>query len=573
MYYQLVGTSGRESTTGDSTTTEKKSATSTRTKKPRKAKTTTITALTTAQYETTSTSDTNLHSYFSPNAAAKQPVQGKSRTRKTTSKAKGRGAKETSLVFNVAPATDAIKSLDAQVLLFGTCSQLARDCSPGREEQKDRGFSTKPSKASNSGVLSPGLSSLLSKRSGSKCLWGAGARDLEGGLADIEVVDLQKADAPNIDRPLHKETLTAGQSEDSFMDVDDVCQNSAPEERAFPDESLGSCIDIKDVEQGRNDQLRHPASSSVPKTNSDGSRECSVKVPEPVVDLLEQTECGQSSSSPSSEQAEPVQSGVSGDVPHFRGFSTAELNKQVAAYGFKPVKTRDAAISLLEKCWESRNKISSTKNISGKRASNPPPVPATRKTLGKSATKARVVKASASDHSKLNKGRSSKSSQSSEMKKSDFKQFASTSTRSSFEEIADSTDEDTVAAPSHDIYYDALSYSNQKTMTPPSTLTIRSKTQSSHDNADKAPDIHKQITLAVKGQPRMNAVKGIKQPTWYEKILMYDPILLDDLTVWLNIEGLNRVGEDREVDRLTVREWCESKGVCCTWRKAGHRRK
>ena len=57
-----------------------------------------------------------------------------------------------------------------------------------------------------------------------------------------------------------------------------------------------------------------------------------------------------------------------------------------------------------------------------------------------------------------------------------------------------------------------------------------------------------------------------KSPTWHQKILMYDPIVLEDLTVWLNTEGLNLVNEDREVSPLEVRDWCESKGVCCLWK-------
>ena len=47
---------------------------------------------------------------------------------------------------------------------------------------------------------------------------------------------------------------------------------------------------------------------------------------------------------------------------------------------------------------------------------------------------------------------------------------------------------------------------------------------------------------------------------------MYDPIVLEDLTAWLNTEGLQSIGEDDEVGALDVREWCESQGVCCLWK-------
>jgi hypothetical protein len=147
----------------------------------------------------------------------------------------------------------------------------------------------------------------------------------------------------------------------------------------------------------------------------------------------------------------------------------------------------------------------------------------------------------------------------------------------SFEEIADSTDEDTIPSPPKDISYDMLSSLDELDSVSATTLPLRdlvgdsnaSKTRSAGKNAENLPDISLQITAAIKKQPRIRALDGIKQPTWHEKILMYDPIWLDDFTTWLNSDGLQRIGEKRSVSRLTVREWCESKGVCCTWRRPG----
>lgn len=94
------------------------------------------------------------------------------------------------------------------------------------------------------------------------------------------------------------------------------------------------------------------------------------------------------------------------------------------------------------------------------------------------------------------------------------------------------------------------------------------------------PSLSNQITAAVMHQslplsrPKTNpqsVSSSAKRnhnthPTWHEKILLYDPIVLEDLALWLNTEGLNAVGEDREVSALEVREWCESRGVCCLWK-------
>jgi len=50
-------------------------------------------------------------------------------------------------------------------------------------------------------------------------------------------------------------------------------------------------------------------------------------------------------------------------------------------------------------------------------------------------------------------------------------------------------------------------------------------------------------------------------------ILLYDPIVLEDLAAWLNTKGLGRVGVDEEVGAEVVKEWCEGRSVCCLWRQ------
>lgn len=57
-----------------------------------------------------------------------------------------------------------------------------------------------------------------------------------------------------------------------------------------------------------------------------------------------------------------------------------------------------------------------------------------------------------------------------------------------------------------------------------------------------------------------------EQPTYYEKIQLYDPIILEEFTAWLNTEGFNAIGEDREIDVNKVRDWCHENGICCLWK-------
>ncbi|AEO59563.1 hypothetical protein MYCTH_2307970 [Thermothelomyces thermophilus ATCC 42464] len=71
------------------------------------------------------------------------------------------------------------------------------------------------------------------------------------------------------------------------------------------------------------------------------------------------------------------------------------------------------------------------------------------------------------------------------------------------------------------------------------------------------------ITKAIVNAPRAT---NPEEPSWYEKMLMYDPIILEDLTAWLNSGQLDKVGYDGEVSPGDVKKWCESKSVCCLWR-------
>ena len=77
---------------------------------------------------------------------------------------------------------------------------------------------------------------------------------------------------------------------------------------------------------------------------------------------------------------------------------------------------------------------------------------------------------------------------------------------------------------------------------------------------------------------------------------MYDPIVLEDLTAWLNKQGLriprkapavkgirkekgkkvkepqkNEVNKaqvvDKELEIWMVQKWCEEKSICCLWRE------
>lgn len=102
--------------------------------------------------------------------------------------------------------------------------------------------------------------------------------------------------------------------------------------------------------------------------------------------------------------------------------------------------------------------------------------------------------------------------------------------------------------------------------------------------------IFPQIAETIKAAPLGNDMAA---PSWHEKILLYDPIVLEDLTAWLNQQGLRyeierlkhktktkgRKKKDappdvdewevvsNELKAWMVQKWCEDNSICCLWRE------
>lgn len=515
---------------------------STKAKNSRKSKPATITSLTTAPYDTR---DATLIDYMSPKRSDKHPTKKtstKPRATKSSKTKKGTSKKaEDPPVFKVAPPVDSLKSLDDQVLLFGTCSQLARDSSPGLAVPR------KPETASqllDHPSENPSKSDSRqrpSKLSVSKNLWSASSRDLNDKLADIEVVDLE---SPGTSNSSHASEKSHGLSQTKGSSVDIV---------GLPHRSASAGCTAREEDDEKRSVVGN-CGKNEPHTGGN-----STSIPDPAVKQLGTADL----------EADGHQ------MPHYRGFSTAELAEQIAAFGFKPIKNRNKAVSLLERCWESQHK-KSVRAVAPSNSTEEPVVSASAAADGAEASALnttfppKTVKETkdstktqtrAGSKSCKNRTKTTEQRQINQPNESISNSSGQLSVSASIPEVADSTDEDSNPAPSNQ---------PDPSPIPPLAATVSNNPAKSADrNPERTPEIAKQITLAVQMQPRMHEVNGTKQPTWYEKILMYDPICLDDLTVWLNTQGLGRIGEDSEVNRLTVREWCESKGVCCTWRKAG----
>lgn len=534
----------------DDSSVQEGDSSSSNTKTKKKPKTqkrfTTLTARMTAQYATNDTEDDLMDDII--------PDIGKAKSRRGKAKSTDKGPG-----FTVLSPEAATRSLETQDLMFGTCSQLEREDSPQRLREMQQAIRESERLVPVEREASAG-SGVVSRRAGERKLWSVGARDAEGSLIQAEFLDVMDLTDPTdpFDTPKKKETapvvakahaLTA--RDDDWLDLDIEKLDSSPKKTA---------------------PALQPRKCSKPMAKPKSAACAELVAPARGVSAEEASSQRADSQRPS--------------MPHYSGFTDAELSIQVASFGFKSVRSRKKMIDLLQKCWESGHGglVPVTVNETPQVAD---PTQTATQTTAKPKEKAKS-KRSTSTTSKAMTKKASDSGQAAqpsfidveEIQDSEEDIFLSPSqVQKRYTEIFSRTTSST-CEPSLDIMTKAPqtpSPKKRKTTTTKSSRTAKQVTTSISE-ADKAdsskrsslPNISMQITKAVRLQshsshPSTHASRI--RPTWQEKIVMYDPIILEDLTTWLNVEGLGLVGEDREVDTGIVREWCESKGICCCWKK------
>ncbi|KAE8388443.1 hypothetical protein BDV23DRAFT_185371 [Aspergillus alliaceus] len=517
-------------------------------KKPKRQtnKFTTLTARVTARYLNTegsvsSSKETTTSGESAASAKSKGP------------KGKGKGAsKHQEPEFIVLSPEAAVKSLEEQDLIFGTCSQLEREGSPttlrdlqAAITESEKYLVTEPSPLGSSLCATP-----TSRFATSRGLWSVAARDLEGSLTrQVEIVDL-------VDTPEPAKTMALPSDHSVEKELADIAITTNSRPTSIP---RGEPPVLKVNPVARREPSVAP-DTTTRKTTSEPKKTTS-QVPEP----------------------QP-------EKPHYSGFTDAELSKQVAAYGFKAVKNRKKMIDLLQKCWESkhgRSTIADTRQTApaeptAELTTSEPKIfekqarktTTSRKTTAKPKTK-RDSKAPTKSRTKKTPSTTSTTANSkAPSARVEPSQALPTRSFINIEEIEDS-EEETQPSPSR--------LQNRYTLQPSETrnpLTVsktpsspsrrsapkprinRPASKASPENDQKQPDLADQITKAMRAQPAGTP----SHPSWHEKILMYDPIVLEDFATWLNNEGLGLVGEDREVGAGFLRTWCESHGICCCYR-------
>lgn len=527
----------------------------TRAKSPKK-KPQTITEKATAPFvPTDSLNAPSLLQYFSPSEAsveggtARNEIPANAKMKPPVKKApKPKVAKPTVKKLKrpvLLSPESAMRNAKDQELVFGTSSQLAREESPTTIKNLQNALEESATMSQESGVsIVPGgkfrtSNSLALVRP--RNLWTVATRDTDGSLLEADTVDLTRTPRPARPKPELAPCLVTASEE--------IAQNlSTCEQRSETTHDMNSAnLDFETTHKPQN-----VPQDPIPKTVAEAalrkrpSNRCPVK-------------------NATNSKSDPNQ------IPNYQGFTDAQLAKAVAAYGFKSIKKRAAMITLLEKCWESKISLA----LPEVQANLNPPPPATNPADPEVSTKStppkkrgRPPKSAAAANPiadqpppKKPRGRPKKDPTVT-TPPPEPKRKAKAPVKALSEALVTADD---------DIYD-----SSPPTPTPPRRssgsphqLPLKEKTntpvKASIVKGREAKDkLFAQMTKAITTFPPTNDIKNM---TFYEKILIYEPIVLEDLTAWLNTQGLASIGEDDEVEPLVVKEWCEERSVCCLWRE------
>ncbi|KAK7936013.1 hypothetical protein PG985_001508 [Apiospora marii] len=451
----------------------------------------------------------------------------------------------------------AIKQASNVDFLFGTSSQLQSD--EPAEVLRDLQAAIQASNRANDDDEDD------DDKSG---LWHKGARDVDGSLLIFKVVDSRDGVEPSRGSP--SPALEASTTDNDFPDISKICASTS---QAGPSS-------LTTTQTTQSQQAVPSSRTTLPSSEAPATMALPPPPPRPA----------------------PVPAAKS-KRPDFTVFTDAQLSRKISSYGFKPMKRRTAMIALLEQCWDEQqpaDAVPAAPSISDSStkaapASAPPEtaVSPAKKSRGRpkkdaaatasASTSTAPPAAPASVAPKSPKrGRPRKDSGSQSPIKAPKvttpvrgrAKPASSKATKKVVEIADSDEEE-----------EALSVSAGRSSPdpvfsspPPLDLSISEDAAEADLSLNLSPtdqeaSLFTYITKAVTTAPRST---DPQHPSWHELMLMYTPVILEDLAGWLNAGALTRVGYDAEVSALQVKRWCESKSVICLWRansKGGTRKR
>lgn len=464
-----------------------------------------------------------------------QEEKGKGKKKKAPAKPRKKKAGTAEDPILLSP-NSAMKQASNVDFLFGTSSQLQSD--EPAEVLRDLQAAIQASNRANDDDDDDDKSGL----------WHKGARDVDGSLLIFKVVDSSDGVEPTKGSP--SPAPEASTTDIDFPDISKICAST----------SQGGPSSLTMTQTTQSQQAVPSSRTTVPSSETPAA----MAPPPP---------------RPAPAPAPAPTAATKSKRPDLTILTDAQLSRKISSYGFKPMKRRTAMIALLEQCWDEQQPAdavptepttvgSSTKaapaSAPAEAAISPAKKPRGRPEKDAAATASTAPAAPASlapESPKRGRPRKGSGSQS-PVKAPKRAKPASKATKKKVE-IADSDDEE-----------DALSVLAGRSSPdpvfsspPPLDLYI------SEDPADMSLvnlsptdqelSTFTYITKAVTSAPRSTDPQN---PSWHELMLMYTPVILEDLAVWLNAGELTRVGYDAEVSPLQVKQWCESKSVICLWR-------
>ncbi|KUL88509.1 hypothetical protein ZTR_05471 [Talaromyces verruculosus] len=450
----------------------------------------------------------------------------------------------------------ATKSLNDQNFMFGTCSQLERDDSPTFFEETQKAVQLSESLASEKNALEtismvPSTTSIATRYTGGKSHWSEAARDFHGAVVQPEIVDM--TDSPTVDTALSR-LSEMNREAPKMASLVSVKPASATKRLIEKDilPSSGPAADIQSI-------------SLKPKSDKGGPENIDLVTEPPTIKPTRQLP----------------------EMPNFNGRTDEELQKEIKSYGLKPIRGRKKMIALLEKCWHSKHgnaataadstetpslaAINATASVSTTR-------PSDTQVIEKLPVRKKQTKSSDEESKTTSRAGKKKIAEKPAVRKVEtVAEKAPSPKRTSthiIDEIEDS-EEEIIPSPTR-IRMQRQSSSRQTTPAisclPLSNKIKRPSTKTNASTFDESNllELQSSITKAIRLQARskrsLSSSSHSPQLTWHEKILLYEPIILEDFAAWLNTEGFALVCEDREVGVALVRTWCESQGICCTFR-------
>ncbi|KAF2822504.1 structure-specific endonuclease subunit SLX4 [Ophiobolus disseminans] len=479
-----------------------------------------------------------------------EKVASKPRTKKTSFKS---AAKAKPIAEKLLSPGSALMRISKQDMLFGTSSQLALEESPTLVRQIQQAMKESEQDADRSlhkRLNSPPRWPGLERAAGKHGLWDASSRDVEGGLLE----QMEDVYIPEFDRTQDFPLLMDGTNDapddvpDSFVDIDDI--------PSVPAVIISSDLPTPPGTTSQGSQTVHDAHSRV--VNSQPP--------------------------PSNQNARSQDSFV--DIEDL-------LPNPIQSSTFMPPKPRPPAADHVT-------------DSPKKRRGRPPKSQSSTSATG-------VSRATSSMRKTKPKAQPKTLNEQPAVPPKTSSRFVD------IDEIFDSEDEATQAlsptpprvrrfSDSQPLPLFTVSPTRPKrtkeALVDPTIVHVHRIPSTYLDWSNLRPSVFASITAHVRAQP---PTTNPSRPSWYERILMYDPVVLEDLTAHLNVstgvrswrratkaqtkawnKEMKKSGEDevfahgeevlaieRDLEAWMVREWCESLSVCCIYgdRKVGGARK